>query len=154
MLQRLGGLTKPWLYLSEYFEKNRAEYVQRLFEVSTRSAWTEWVEFCIRGTISQAKATVERCHRLVTLREAYRKRVGELRGDVRMIKIVDSLFEHPFVRVGDLARRLDVSYPTAKADISRLLQAGILKELKGETPRTYFAPELFDAAYADLEPQP
>jgi Fic family protein len=150
MLQRLCGLTKAWLYLSDFFEKNRKEYIQRLFEVSTRAAWDEWVEFCIRGTIEQAKETVDRCHRLVTLRETYRQRLANVGGDVRLNQIVENLFQHPFIRVTDVQRRLQITYPTAKADIDRLVRARILKQMKGETPKTFFAPELFDVAYADI----
>ena len=150
MLQRLCGLTKPWIYLSEFYEKNQKQYVERLFNVSTRAAWEEWVEFCVRGITDQAKETVERCHKLVTLRENYRERLAKVGGHVRLTQIVERLFHHPFVRVADLQQRLNVTYPTAKADVARLVRARILKEMKGETPKTFFAPELFDVAYADI----
>ena len=150
MLQRLCGLTKPWIYLSEFYEKNRTQYVEGLFNVSTRAAWEEWVEFCIKGITDQAKETVERCNKLVTLRENYRARLAKVGGHVRLTRIVERLFYHPFVRVADLQQRLNVTYPTAKADVARLVRARILKEMKGETPKTFFAPELFDVAYADI----
>ncbi len=150
MLQRLCGLTKAWLYLSEFFEENRKDYMQRLFEISTRAAWNEWIEFCIRGTIERAKETVDRCHRLVTLRERYRQQLQNVGGAVRLNQIVESLFQHPFIRIAELQRRLHVTYPTAKADVARLARAKILKPLVGETPKTFFAPELFDVAYADI----
>lgn len=47
MLQRKCKLTKPWLYLSGFFEKNRDEYVQQLFNISTSAASDEWIEFCL-----------------------------------------------------------------------------------------------------------
>ena len=39
MIQETLSLTKPWLYLSEFFEKNRDEYCQRLFQVGAEGAW-------------------------------------------------------------------------------------------------------------------
>ena len=33
MLKQSCGLTKPWLYMSEYFENNQEEYYQRLFNI-------------------------------------------------------------------------------------------------------------------------
>jgi Fic family protein len=44
---------------------------------------------------------------------------------------------------------LGVSYPTAKADVQRLVDAGILQELKDLTPATFYAPEVFNVAYAE-----
>ena len=31
MLKQQCGLLKPWLYMSEYFEKHHDEYTQKLF---------------------------------------------------------------------------------------------------------------------------
>ena len=38
-----GPLTKPWLFMSSFFERNKEEYTDRLFNVSARAEWTEWV---------------------------------------------------------------------------------------------------------------
>ena len=38
MLQRKCGLSKPWLYMSGYFEAHRGAYMQHLFEISTRGS--------------------------------------------------------------------------------------------------------------------
>ena len=45
MLKDRCELSKPWLYMSEYFEKQHDEYAQRLFNVSARSDWSGWIEF-------------------------------------------------------------------------------------------------------------
>ncbi len=51
------------------------------------------------------------------------------------------------VRVADAQRELEVTYPTAKADFERLVEAGILKELEDEPVRTFYAPEVLDIAF-------
>jgi len=43
-----------------------------------------------------------------------------------------------------------MTYPTAKSDIQRLIEAKILQELPGITPKTFFSPEVFHVAYDDL----
>lgn len=78
------------------------------------------------------------------------ERVREVGGDIRLSKIVENIFDSPFVRIADLARRLEVSYPTAKADIDRLVHARILNELNNVTPKTFYAPEVFNVAYEDM----
>lgn len=151
MLQQRCGLSKPWLYMSEYFDKNREEYIDYLFRVSTHANWHDWIEFCIQGTVRQAKDTLERCERLRIVREDFMQRVTSVGGSVRLNQIVEDIFHSPFVRVADLPAHLNVTYPTAKADIQRLADAGILQELPNVNPRTFYAPEVFNIAYDELD---
>lgn len=155
MLQQRCRLSKPWLYMSEFFEKHRDEYVQRLFAVSARGDWTSWIEFCLVGIREQARDTIKRCRRLLEVRERHVQQVNGVGGATRLHQILEDVFHTPFVRIADLTQKLDVSYPTAKADVDRLVQAGVLRELPGLYPKTFFAPEVFDIAYEsldDLEP--
>lgn len=151
MVQQRTGLTKPWLYMSAYFEHNREEYIDRLFNISARGDWSAWIEFCLHGAIAQTEDAIRRCDKLLRIKSDFVSRVEAAGGSVRLHQIVELMFNSPFVRVGDLARSLNVTYPTAKADIDRLVQAGILRELATVTPKTYYAPEVFDIAYDDLE---
>jgi Fic family protein len=151
MLQQRCGLSKPWLYMSEYYERFRDEYFQKLFEVSTDANWEAWLEFCLRGTVVQARDAVQRCERLLAVREQFMKRLADVGGSVRLNQIVEDIFHSPFVRVADLPKRLEVTYPTARADIDRLVQAGILQELPGVNPRTFYAPDVFKVAYEEMD---
>jgi Fic family protein len=151
MLQQSCEMTKPWLYLSEFFERYRDEYIDNLFRISTSADWETWIRFCLRATIAQAKATITRCEKLLEVRDKFTQRLFDAGGSVRLTQIVDQIFHHPYVRIADLPDRLNVTYPTAKSDVDRLAELGILKELPGITPKTYFAQEVFDVAYDDLE---
>jgi len=151
MLKQCCEHSKPWLYLSEYFEQHREEYMQRLFDISSRGDWERWIEFCLRGTVHQAKTTIHRYDRLLKVREGFMERLGRVGGSVRLNQIVENIFFSPFVRIADLPDQLHVTYPTAKADVERLVQAGILKELENATPKTFYAPDVFDVAYEQLE---
>jgi Fic family protein len=151
MLKHCCALSKPWLHMSEYYETNRDEYIRRLFNVSALGDWDGWIEFCLRGTVHQAKDTIQRCERLLKIREDFTKRVGAVGGSVRLNQIVEDIFHSPFVRIASLPKRLAVTYPTAKADVERLVQAGILSELENVTPKTFYAPEVFNVAYEEMD---
>jgi Fic family protein len=151
MLKQWCGLSKPWLYLSEYFEKYREEYIERLFNVSAVGDWDRWIEYCLRGVISQAKQTIERCERIRTIRESFTEKMHKVGGNVRLHKIVEDIFQSPFLRITDLAKRHGVTYVTAKSDVKRLIQAGILQELSGISPKTYYAPQVFGVAYEEMQ---
>lgn len=150
MLQRWCDFSKPWLYMSAFFDENKDEYIQRLYDVSARADWEGWLRFCLRGTVEQAKDTIARCDKLRQLREQYSERAQSTGGSVRLRAIVDGLFATPIVRVSDLARQLDVTYPTAKADLDRLVDAGVLKEMEDISPKTFIAEEVFGIAYDEV----
>ncbi|MEX0612262.1 MAG: Fic/DOC family N-terminal domain-containing protein [Pirellulales bacterium] len=151
MIQQRCKLTKPWLYLSEFFEKNRNDYRQFLFDVNAKVAWTDWVEFCLRGTSEQAKATIQRCENLRIIKDDYMQRLGATGGRVRLNKIVDDLFSSPIIELAQLPERLEVTYPTAKSDVERLVDVGILAELPDTPVRTFYAPEIYRVAYGDID---
>ena len=71
-------LHQPWLYMSSFFERNKDEYLDRLFRVSSHGDWEGWVEFCLRGTVIQAEDSIERCDALRTLKDAKKEKVDGL----------------------------------------------------------------------------
>jgi Fic family protein len=140
--------SSAWLYLSEYFEKNKDEYIKRLFLVSSDGDWSGWVEFCLRGTIEQSAASEKRCQKLLALKNRYEAEVGIK--SKRMMRIISMLLSSPILEIADLARSLGVTYPTAKSDVAKLEQAGILVPLKGlNSTVAYSAREIFAIAYMD-----
>jgi Fic family protein len=133
-----------------YFEKHRDQYIERLFNISAVGDWGAWIEFCLEGTVLQAKSTADKCQRMLTIREMFMKKVNDVGGSVRLNQIVEDVFHSPFIRIADLARKLGVTYPTARTDIGRLEDAGILQRLEGVSPKTYYAPEIFNIAYEEV----
>ena len=51
-------LTQPALFLSEHFEAHRNDYFQKLFFISEKNAWEDWIAYFLTGVISQTKKTV------------------------------------------------------------------------------------------------
>lgn len=140
-------LSMPWLYLSEYFDQYRSEYVMLLFRVSSHGEWDEWIEYCLRGTLQQASVAIVRCTQLKALRDAYKNQVvghGE-----RMLQIIEMLFESPIVRASEIKEGCGVSYETARVDIKKLTDLGILEKLERRYPQTFAAREVLRIAYGD-----
>ena len=108
----------------------------------------------MRATIAQSNETVARCEKLLAVREQLRARLNETGGQVRLHSIVDEIFNTPFVRVIDVQKRLNVTYPTARADLEKLALAGILKQLDGTKTKTYYAPDVYRVAYENISDEP
>ncbi len=64
------------------------------------------------------------------------------------------LFISPFLRVASLPAPLGVTYPTAKADCKRLVEAGILEPLPNVSPTTYYSSDIFNVAYKGIGDEP
>ena len=147
MITRWCGLSNQWLYMSEYFDSRKDEYLDRLFRVSARNDWGGWIGFCLEGVVEQSVNTEQRCNRLLQLLASFRERINALRGSVRLHNIVDQLFVVPVVQTSSLAARHRVIYHTARSDIEKLMSIGILRELPEAPQKTYFAPEIVAIIY-------
>jgi len=108
-----GRLPAPLLYVSSFFERNRAEYYDRLQAVREQGRYQEWVEFFLRGVETQARDSVSRAERLMDLRERYRATLAQ-RSRSRAVEVVEILFQLPIVTARLVADRLGMSVQGAK----------------------------------------
>lgn len=136
----------PWLYMSEFFERNRDDYFSRMFRVSSNGEWDEWIEFCLNGAIEQATEAIARSRKLQDVRDSYQERLGN-RG--RLNLIVDMLLDWPVLSFSQVAQQFGKSKQTARHDIKELCDLGILTELAGCYPKAFAASEIMEAAYGD-----
>lgn len=143
-------LSSPWLYMSAFFERHKDEYIDRLFMVSANGEWDRWVEFCLMGVVEQSVDAIDRIDKLVALRARYAKLVGGSGGSARLHRILDKLFESPVATVPQVQALTGVTYPTARSDITRLMEIEILRESpKTAYPKHFFAPEILQIAFKD-----
>jgi Fic family protein len=139
----------PWLYMSPYFDQYRDEYYECLFAVSTRGAWSQWIEYCLRGVVLQCRDATQRCELLSTLKEDYHRMMEG--ASPRIHPIIEELFGLPMLTVPSVAERFNITYPTALSDIEKLEQSGILRLMDNTRPKKYVATKIFDIAFEDLD---
>jgi Fic family protein len=102
---------------------------------------------CLRATVDVCRDAIARCDELRRLRGEYHQKADRL--SLRAHTLIENLFSNPLIRIVDVKQRLDITYPTAKSDVEKLVDLGILAELDGTYPKAYFAPEIFGAAYGE-----
>ncbi len=127
-------LSRPLLYLSAYFEKNRTMYYNHLLDVSQNSNWIAWIRFFLKGVIEQASNAVDSVRKLTRLRTAYEERLRKKKASGNEIQLMTFLFANPIISIPGAANFLGVMYPTAKLAITKLQEMGILEEL-GQSKR-------------------
>lgn len=149
LLCKAGLLPYPLFYLSGYLDRHRQEYVNHLLRVSETGEWKGWVDFFLDAVIAQANDAIRRSQRLLELQREYHTRVSDVRSSVMLVHLIDSLFEWPATTSRRARERLDVTAPTARDSISKLVDAGILVEWTGrQRYRVYLAPEIIDIVEA------
>jgi Fic family protein len=144
-------LTRPLLYLSVFFERNRAEYYDLLMSTSRTGDLKPWLQFFLSAVATQASDAEERTVRLVELHNATRSRLQTAGATLTTVRAADVLFSTPFVTVRSLSEELDVSAPTARAALQSLVALGDVVELAdGHRRRTYSAPAILQAVYGTV----
>lgn len=129
-------LSKPLLYLSYYFKKNRTEYYDRLMDVRKKGDWESWVKFFLKGVAEVADEATSSASAILKLKEEYTKRLYEKEsGNGNYQKLLDILFEQPYVKRMDVSELLSVSNPTAGNIIDAFCQIGILVDCTPERSR-------------------
>ncbi len=125
-----GRLAQPLLYLSEYIERERCAYYDRLQHVRTHGDWEGWLIYFLTGVSCSAGRAVAQARQLVDLRETMRKSVAV---SPKALVLVDALFENPYLNTTRVKALLSVTDPTARAAIAALEKAGIVAEVTGHS---------------------
>ena len=143
MLVHWKLLPVPLLYLSAYLERERNAYYDRLNAVSDHAAWTEWLVFFLRGVAEQSRDATARARRFQDLQTWWREAVTHARSSALLLRLVDHLFRSPVITVPAVRRLLGVTYPAAKANIEKLIEAGIVEPFDVSSyGRRFWAPQV------------
>ncbi|MHB1464547.1 MAG: Fic family protein [Thermoleophilia bacterium] len=143
-------LPLPLLYLSAFFEKNRSDYYELLLGASKDGVWDEWLAFFLDGVTTQSKDAIGRAKALNDLQAEWRGRLARARASALLPKLADSLFTSPVITVPNAQRVLDVTYRSAKLNIGKLVDAGVLIEVGAAARnRIYVAHEILKIVQDD-----
>ncbi len=148
MIAEWCKLSSQWLYMSAFFEKRKDNYIDFLLNVSTKGDWESWVKFCLEGVVSQSVDTERRCEKLLALHRDFHDRLKA--GSVRLSNLVDRLFKSPVIGVTQYSKEVNVSYPTARSDLKKLAQLGILQDLEMD-PISYYCDAIYHVTFEDIE---
>lgn len=138
-----GLLERPNLYLSEYFNRNKTTYVDRMEAVRAYGDWEKWLSFFIKGIALQAEESVDRTLALDKLWRRYENEYGGLQ--YAKNQLACNLFEQPYVTTKTVADMLNKERSTAYRAIADLEDEGVLEEVTGNRRnKEYRAKEIFD----------
>jgi hypothetical protein len=79
---------------------------------------------------------------LINLHQSFREKAQSAGRSVRLIEIVDMLFETPVTTIPRVQDRLSVTYAAARQLVAKLVEAGILREVDSH-PKYFVADDIF-----------
>lgn len=145
-------LPQPLLYLSEYIERHRQGYYDRLQRIRTHGDWAGWLHYFLDGVAWSATRAARQAGELMTLREAMRQKVAK---SAKAQALVDPLFINPHIDAARVKALLGVSEPTARAALAELESAGLIIEHTGrQWRRQYLAHHVMRAIESPADDAP
>ncbi|WP_018700688.1 Fic family protein [Amorphus coralli] len=141
-----GLLDMPVLYVSPALEQRKDDYIDRMYNVSTRGEWVEWITFFAEIVSQSCRETINTIDRLIALHERYRSMASDIGRSSNIASIVDLLFEIPIITIPEASEKLNVTYRAASMIVEKLVGAGILVEVLDRYPKTFLAPEILKAS--------
>jgi len=140
MLWKAGAISEPHFYISEYFERNKDEYIDKMREVSASDAWEDWILFFLSALEDQAKQNLEKAEQIKALYNEMKQKFVETLSSKWAITALDFVFTRPVFRNSVFTGKSGIPGPTAHKFTRTLSDAGFLRTVapaSGRRPALY-----------------
>lgn len=128
-------ISKPYVYVSKYFEEHRRDYYDLLADVSYKGAWIPWVRFFLNGLVEQADDASTLAHKILDLQHQFYAVLSDFKSPYAF-NLLDTLFAYPIVTTTQMAQLGDIkNNQTLLNLIKKFVEAGILKDLSPSRQR-------------------
>lgn len=137
-------LTKSTLYLSDFFERNKALYYDNLTRVRTHNDLTQWLKFFLEGVRSTSENSIQTFKSIIQLREENEHKIISLGKKQALAKsLLQYLYGKPITDAADVAEALNINVSTAIRLINDFIKLNILIEVTGFKRNRIFAFEAY-----------
>ncbi|MFT7222539.1 MAG: Fic family protein [Cellvibrionaceae bacterium] len=134
-------LVKPALYLSDYFERHKTAYVDRLMAVREGNHLREWLIFFLQGVRESADSSIAVFREILTLKAHVEGDVlprFSIRRQENARRLMQYLYGQPVVGIKAVCQLLDTVPNTASSLINDLVNYGLLTEVTGQRRNRLF----------------
>lgn len=134
-------LQKPALYLSDYFERNKSEYIDRLMAVRASNQMQQWLVFFLYGVKETAENSIQVFKDIIVLKEKIEREVlphFTTRRQENAQTLIQYLYQNPVVNIKMVAGLLDIKTNTASMLVTDFVKHGVLQDLTGKRRNRIF----------------
>lgn len=145
MLWEYGILNAPHFFVSDYFERNKDSYIEKLRGVSASGDWSDWCSFFLSGISAQAENNLDTVNKIQMHYEVTKDRFRETLRSQYYHAAVDYVFNYPVFWNNHFIENAQGPKSTLRNFTSRLVGKGLLDTIVAPSGR---APGLY--AYSSL----
>jgi Fic family protein len=133
-------LNKPLLYLSAFFEKNKGLYYDNLTFVRTKNDMKQWLKYFLVGVAETAENAIQTLSLVLELKARLESNININFGKraTNASILLQYLFKKPLVHVNQEKEITNSTYKTANDLVTEFVNAGILKEMTGQSRNRVF----------------
>ncbi|MEE9343944.1 MAG: Fic family protein [Gammaproteobacteria bacterium] len=136
-----GLLHKPALYLSDYFERHKTQYIDHLTAVRLNNQIKPWLVFFLIGIQETAKSSIQVFKDILVLKEKLEREVlpyFSTRRQGNAQTLMRYLYQSPALDIKTVAKLLDLKTNTAAALVNDFVKYGVLHEITGKRRNRVF----------------
>ncbi len=139
-LVKEGLLSKPLLYLSNYFENPKDLYYDNLSGIRTKNDMLQWIKYFLVGVEQTASLAVNSLSEIIQLKENLENHIRAQYGRraTSGIILLHALFINPVVKVEDVLHICKLSYKSANDLVKQMCEDKILSEMTGHSRNRIF----------------
>ncbi len=127
-----GVLSRPTLYLSDFFEKHKGSYYDALTMVRTSHNLDQWIKFFLAGVAQTARSGAVTFEGIISLRQRAEQGIMTLGKRSKTGQaLLEKLFSQPIVNTKQVVDFLNISPPSANSLVAAFVDLGILREVTG-----------------------
>ncbi len=125
-------LSKPILYLSDFFERNRMQYYDALDSVRFQNDMERWVKFFLVAVAETAKRSCATLQKIIASKSENDQKILRLgRRAPSAAKLLNAMYSLPIIDARQAAVEAGLSATSVNALLKELVEIGILRETTG-----------------------
>ena len=140
LLEDLGLLPEPLMYLSGYLKQHQTEYYRLLSAIRKEGDWESWVKFFLEGVQVAAHQAEENILKIASLVASDRRKLLESpKASSPAYRLLEMLPMMPRFTVERVKTALGTTFPTANAAVKALAELGLITETTGNKKNRTFS---------------
>ena len=137
-------LSKPFLYMSTFFEKHRNSYYDSLSMVRKSNDLEQWITFFLNGIVETTQDGIKTFKGILELQREYETNILTLGSRAKNAqKLLRFMYATPIVNVRSVEKELGISFSSANRLLKSLTELGVLKETSEDSRNRLFVLEKY-----------
>ena len=139
-LVKEGLLSRPLLYLSNFFENPKNLYYDNLSEIRLNNNLLQWIKYFLVGVEQTASFAVNSLSEIIQLKESFETLIRSTYGrrSTSAILLLHALLKNPITNVENAMKVCELSYKSANDLVKQMCEDKIIVEKSGQSRNRMF----------------